>query len=177
MKRIWTSLFFSLLIFLSGCAVSRSVKDPVMEQARQKILSGEAQCVLIRNNKIVYQEKGRGVSPLLALYKRQRTAMKDGVIVDKVIGRAAAAIAICGKVRHVHGEVMSEDAAEFLAKYNITSSSTLMVKRILNRKRNGLCPLEQSVLGIDDPYKALPAMEKRIAQLMNQAKKNLKKRK
>ena len=157
------AILSGVLCFLPGCAVhDRKSHESSMEQARDLVVSGKAECVLIRNGKIVYQQKGRGVSPLLALYKKQKSAMKDGVVVDKIIGRAAAAIAICGKVRHVHGEVMSEDAIEYLKEHKITSSSTLTVKRILNRKRNGLCPLEQSVQGINDPQKALRALEQKI---------------
>ena len=82
-----------------------------------------------------------------------------------MVGRTAAAIAICGKARHVHGEVMSEDAVKFLQKHGITTSQTLLVPRILNRKRNGLCLLEQSVAGIDAPAKALVSLKQRIATL------------
>ena len=66
------------------------------------------------------------------------------------------------KDRHVHGEVMSEDAAEFLKAHGVTSGCTLPVPRILNRKRDGLCPLEQSVAGIDDPEQALAALKNKI---------------
>ena len=169
MKKIFLlsgTVLCSFLFLLSACVSSGKYdSEKAMSQARDLIVSGKAQCVLVRNGAIVYQQKGRGVAPLLTLYKTQRDKMKGAVVVDKVIGRAAASIAICGEVRHVHGEIMSEDAAEFLKEHNITSSSTLMVKRILNRKRNGLCPLEQSVLGIRDPRKALRAMEKKIREM------------
>lgn len=89
--------------------------------------------------------------------------MADAVIVDKVVGRAAAAIAICGKARHVHGEVMSEDAAGVPESarhhFRLHAAGAL---RILNRKRDGLCPLEQSVAGIDDPEQALAALKNKI---------------
>lgn len=178
MKKIWIFALLSAVCILNGCVSPDSQCPPdVMDQARNLVVKGKAECVLIRDNKIAYQQKGRGVSPLLALYKAKRPLMKDAVVVDKVIGRAAAAIAICGKVRHVHGEVMSEDAAEFLLQHNITSSSTLTVKRILNRKRSGLCPLEQSVQGITDPRKALFALEKKIRSMQKNARKNAAKRK
>ena len=43
-----------------------------------------------------------------------------------------------------------------------------MVPRILNRNRDGLCPLEQSVLGFDDPVAALEALRARIAEMQQQ---------
>lgn len=138
-----------------------------MEEARKIIQNGKAECVLIKNDTIYAQERGRGVSPLLVMYDNHREAMSGATLVDKVIGRAAAAIAICGKVRHVHGELMSEDAVEFLNNNSITTSYTTLVHRILNRKRDGLCPLEQSVEGIEDAANALEALRKRIETLQN----------
>ena len=136
-------------VLFSGCTAA---PEPQLETARQMIQTNRAECVLITAD-------GR------PLYETRQSDMAGATVVDKVVGRAAAAIAICGKARHVHGEVMSEDAVKFLQKHAITTSQTLLVPRILNRKRNGLCPLEQSVAGIDDPAKALVSLKQRIATL------------
>lgn len=138
-----------------------------MEEAKKLIQDGKAECVLIKNDSI-YQESGRGVSPLLVMYDGHKDVMQGATLVDKVIGRAAAAIAISGKVKHVHGELMSEDAVEFLNSNGITTSYTTLVHRILNRKRDGLCPLEQSVEGIDDAETALVSLRNRIASMQKQ---------
>ena len=143
-----------------------------LDRAKMLIRTGKAECVLLKGGKITHIERGRGVSPLLRLYDRNPDAMRGGIIVDKVIGRAAAAIAICGGAEFVHGELMSEDAQRYLQEFNIAASHTLMVHRILNRKRDGLCPLEQSVSGISNPQQALSAMRKRIAQMMKKAPKH-----
>jgi hypothetical protein len=138
-----------------------------MEKAKKMIEEGKAECVLLQDGKISQIERGRGVSPLLRMYDRDPKAMKGGIIVDKVIGRAAAAIAICAGVKFVHGQIMSEDAQSFLKDNNIGSSAALKVHRILNRRRDGLCPLEKSVSGIDDPAEALSALRKKISELMS----------
>ena len=160
--RFFSSLLFAFIASL--CASAADSYEPVAE-ASAMIREGKAECVLIREGKIVYVERGRGVSPLLNVYDQHKDEMKGGVVVDKVIGRAAACIAICAKVTHVHGEVMSEDAVEFLKENGITASSTLLVPRILNRKRDGLCPLEKSVEGITDPEKALVSLRAKIEAL------------
>ncbi len=149
------------LPFLAGCS---SFDWSCVEDARQQVITGRAECVLIYNNDAaLHLERGKGVSPLLNVYDKHKEKMKHSIVVDKVVGRAAAAIAICGKVRHVHGEVMSEDAAAFLKEHNITSTHTLLVPRILNQKRDGICPMEKSVEGIADPEKALAALRAKIA--------------
>ena len=165
MKKIFfciTALFFAIVF--SSCVCGR--KESEYEKASILIREGKAECVLLRDGKIFHIERGRGVSPLLVMSKKFRKEMAGGGIVDKVIGRAAAAIAINGKVKYVHGEVVSEDAVEFLKKHNIRVSWTLKVPRILNYSRTGLCPLEKSVEGIHDPVKAQKALEAKIRQMM-----------
>ena len=166
MIRILSASFaFLTVLFLAGCASAVPEPEPAVEQAKAMIREGRAECVLVRDGRIVCIERGRGVSPLLSVYEKHRDAMNGAVVVDKVIGRAAAAIAICGRASHVYGEIMSEDAEDFLRTNGISSSCGLKVHRILNRKRDGLCPLEQSVLDHSDPEKALAALKIRVAEL------------
>lgn len=157
-------VLIAALTFVCSIGVMAQSK---MEEAKKLIQEDKAECVLIKSDS-VYQERGRGVSPLLVMYDAHKDVMQDATLVDKVIGRAAAAIAICGKVKHVHGELMSEDAIEFLNDNGITTSYTTLVHRILNRKRDGICPLEQSVEGIDDAADALVSLRKRIASMQKQ---------
>ncbi len=163
-------LFLESLTMFSLIACS-TIEMPDVSKGRQLILDGKAECVMMNNNEIIAVESGRGLSPLLRMYDKHKSQMKDAVIVDKVIGRAAASIAIYGKARYVYGEVMSEDAVEYLKEHKIDSGYTLLVPRILNRKRNGLCPLEKSVEGINDPDKALTALRTKIAELSKANKK------
>ncbi len=152
-------------LFLTACATLPAPEEgPLREKARQLILNGQADCVVIRDGKIITQKQGGGVMPLLLIYKYETFALHGSTVVDKVIGRAAAAILICGKVRHVHGEVMSEDAVKFLNRHGVTSSYTLLVPRILNRKRDGLCPMEQKVQGLNNPYEALLSLLSILSQ-------------
>lgn len=164
MKVTFKYAFLVVLSFLCSIEIMAQSK---MEEAKKMIQDGKAECVLIKNDSIYGQERGHGVSPLLVMYDEHKEAMLNATLVDKVIGRAAAAIAICGKVKHVHGELMSEDAVEFLNNNGITTSHTSLVHRILNRKRDGLCPLEQSVEGIDNAANALVALRKRIESMQN----------
>ena len=86
------SIFLCLCLLFSACCTGR--KGTEYDKAKQLIREGKAECVLLREGKILHLEKGRGVSPLLAMSKKYDREMAGGEIVDKVIGRAAAAIAI-----------------------------------------------------------------------------------
>ena len=171
-KSVFLLTALLLLLAAAGCR-SRDAEAPRdadrFAEARDLITSGRAECVVITADGRIVAERGRGVSPLLKCYDSHAAEMKGATVVDKVIGRAAAAIAILGQAKHVHGEVMSEDAVVFLLANGVFASHTLLVPRILNMKRDGLCPLERSVEGITDPAAAVAALRRRIAELQRGA--------
>ncbi len=145
-------------------------EQALIETGRNLIVNGEAECLLIQDGVILAQARGRGASPLLTIYDTHRDAMANGIIVDKVIGKATAAILLCGKVKHIHAELISDDAIRFLQQSpTLTISYTKRVPHILNRKMDGLCPLEATVKEIDAPEAALAALRAKI-EIMKQAK-------
>lgn len=129
------------------------------------VRSSGAECVLVRGGEIISSGRGRGVDPLLSLYDDAPAAFTGAAVVDKVIGRAAAFIAVSGKAGYVYGLVMSEDAEELLLRHGVECGYDEKVPRILNRSRDGLCPLEASVQGIESPEAALDALRRRVSEL------------
>ena len=152
-----------LAAVISGCCCAKV--ECAERKAIEMIRSDRAECVIVKDNSIVVVERGRGVSPLLKIYDNHRKEMSGAAVVDKVIGRAAAFIVIAGNSTSVYGKIMSEDALELLKKHNISAKYDLLVPKILNQKRDGLCPLEDSVKNDSDPAKALESMRKRISEL------------
>ena len=151
------------MAFAAGAACAD--ESDAVEAARKLIAAGQAECVVIRGGRS-WCEKGRGVSPLLEFHDhREPGFLRGATVVDKVIGRAAAMIAISGGATCVHGEIMSEDARVLLESRGVKVSYGTLVPRILNADKSDLCPLEKSVEGIDDPEQALTALRKRIEEL------------
>lgn len=161
------SFLLSLLLF-SASAFAGDVLD--LEGARELIVSAQAECVLLREGAEPAIERGRGVSPLLRLYDANTNAFRGATVADKIIGRAAAFIAIRGGARSVYAEIMSEPARRLLAEHGIETGYTLLVPQIRNDARTGLCPLEDSVREETDPEKALAALRARIAALASGAR-------
>ena len=151
----------------ADCCAEKYVEElnDSIKTARQKILDGKAGCIIIKNGKIIHDENGRGISPILDIYRQHPDKMKDSFLVDKVIGKAAAMVAICGKVKFVHAELICDSAVEILEKHNIKVTYTKRVKDILNRRRDGLCPMEKTVLNISDPASGVTALEAAVAKM------------
>lgn len=166
LKRCGKRLLALTMLAAAGFTVAAAETDPV-ETARKMIAEGKAECVVIRGSR-TFSEHGRGVAPLLEfLDHREAGFLRGATVVDKVIGRAAAMIAIFGGATRVHGELMSEDGKALLESHGVTVTYGTLVPRILNADRSDLCPLEKSVEGIDDPEQALTALRKRIEELKN----------
>lgn len=158
------SAFLGVFLFMTALSAAPAKSD--MITARKLLLENKAACVLLNNEgEMIACESGRGISPLLNIYDKFKGDLKNCTVVDKVIGRATAAIAVCGKVRHVHAEIMSQGAVDMLKKHKISVTYTLRVPHILNRKKDGLCPMEETVLKIDDPVKALAALRIKLTEL------------
>ena len=132
------------------------------EQAKKLVKSGEAAAVVVKDNQIVAEASGKGVLPLLDIYDKHPESLKDGSLIDKVIGRAAAFIAIDGQVRTVYGEIMSQEAFELLQKHHIPATYGQIVPQILNKSKDGLCPMEQTVIHASSVQEAVSLLRNKL---------------
>ena len=145
---------------VSGLAEQRCVtpmgEADLLAEMTGLVTRGEAAVVAARNGVIVARETGRGVKPLLRILDAGR--LPGTVLVDKVVGRAAAAICLVGGVRRVHALLMGEDAAALLRANGVSVTAEKTVPRILNRDQSAPCPLEKTVEGLTEPAKMVKAL-------------------
>lgn len=142
--------------------------DP-FETAKQLIKSGEASCIVIQEGAIIHTASGRGVSPILKLYRGEPEKLAGAFVVDKIIGKAAAMILLLGKATAIYGEVMSAAAYQYLTERGVDAQYGRCVDVITARDEKGICPIEKSVLEIDDPNEGLVKIQETIAILMQNA--------
>ena len=95
---------------------------------------------------------------------------KDADIEDTVVGKAAASLYVLAKIKFIYAHTLSEAAKSYLEKNNVSFKYDKLVKEIRNRSNTDMCPLEKSVIHIDDPVIAKTALENTIQKLMNQKK-------
>ena len=143
--------------------------DGVLAEALKSIDSGRISCVIIKDGSIIHTADGRGVSPLLKIYANQPEILNGAFVVDKIIGKAAAMVLVLGHVKRVYGVVMSVAGREYLDKRGIKAESGRCVDVISNRDRNGICPIEKSVMDIDDPQEGLKVIGSTVANLTKSA--------
>ena len=143
--------------------------EEVFKKAKDLIASGDYSFIIIKDDKIAYKDSGRGVKPIMKVIDNDRELLKDAVIVDKIIGKAAALLLDLGGVNSVYGELMSRPAQEYLKSRGIMTDCGRCIHVISNRTGDGICPLERSVSEVNDPEAAYGILKETIAELMKAA--------
>lgn len=144
--------------------------NDVLAEARRLIAEGKSAVLLVKDGTFCESGNGRGLGPLLDLYDRSPKALMGAWVIDKVVGKAAAAICVAGGAKRVHAELMGEAAAKLLDEKGIPYTATKTVPLILNRDRSGSCPLEATVKDLTDVDEMLKAIRAKLAELRKQAK-------
>lgn len=86
----------------------------------------------------------RGVADLMDLLEKDPAFLQGARIADKVVGKAAAALMIKGGVVRLHTDTLSQPAFDLLNNEgSIQVEYDQLVPYIVNRKKDGWCPLEQ----------------------------------
>lgn len=134
--------------------------------AAEAIRQGNADCVLLHPNTEPFYGHGRGVRPLVQLLEQDPVRLKGALLVDKIIGKAAAMLAVLGGVKQVYALTISLAGQQYLQAHGIAVQGEVTVEQIFNRTGDGLCPLEQSVLELEDAQQGYRQLKKTIARLM-----------
>lgn len=134
-----------------------------MEELKEILFAG-AYSLVMRNGEIRTFD-GRGVSDLFRLLKEDPAFMKGAEAADKVIGKGAAALMILGGVRDVYGEVVSEAALRLFEDEGVKVSYGTLVPHIINRKGDGICPVETLCADCRTAEECLPLIADFIMKL------------
>lgn len=139
-----------------------------LEKAVCQLHERDTSCVIINGKKEVWSSEALGIKPLMSKLREDKAAFTGCVIADRVVGKAAALLAVLGGADAIYGEVMSESAATLLEQKGMYFEYETKVPYIENRTRTGRCPMEEAVLSTDDPKEAFLRLEETIKGLMEQ---------
>ncbi len=120
-------------------------------------------CIVQKDSRIL-TSKLRGIRPLLD-WIEQGEDLHGACAADRIVGKAAAMLYVFMGVKGVFAEVLSESGLAVLRKYGIYAEYATLTPKIINREGTGLCPMEQTILTIDEPSAAYTALAKKAAEL------------
>ena len=125
-----------------------------IEYLKDILLKENHTIVIYKSDASVVVSDDRGVAPLMKLLNEDKEQLRDSMIADKVIGKAAALLMVYGKVKEVFTPTISVPAIEVFKNHNVKITYDKIVERIINRKGDGLCPMETLCLNTDNPEEA-----------------------
>lgn len=114
-----------------------------------------------------YKSSDNGIKPILLRINENRYFFKDLSVADKIIGKASAMLLVYSGVKEVNALVLSKSGQEILEKYHVKYSYEELVEYIINRKGDGMCPMEMTVKDIDDLENAYSALNDKVKELKN----------
>ena len=130
-------------------------------------LHGHSIC-LCRHGEIIFDD-GKGISPMMKFIAAGRD-LRGYCAADLIVGKAAAMLFVKAGIAEVYGETMSKAGSEYLRSHGIPFSYDNLTDRIINRKGDGICPMEKAVADISDPDEGYEALKQRILELQNSNK-------
>lgn len=83
-----------------------------------------------------------GIKALRRIYKERREVLRGATVTDIIIGKGAACFLIAGGIRHLNVDVISRAGLDMLQKAGIPVYPKQIVPMIINRKKDGQCPIE-----------------------------------
>ena len=137
----------------------------MLKQLRHILHTTNCSCVIANGDKIesFYQ---RGIKDLYELLHSNRSLLEGATIADKVIGKGAAALMIVGGVTMVYADVISEPAMELFKQFSIKVEYDKKVANIINRRGDGICPVEERCTECNTIEECLVKIDEFIKSIM-----------
>jgi hypothetical protein len=112
-----------------------------------KFIASEDTLRIYAGDKLVFASTKDRLLPLMEYLEHHAAVHGDVVIFDKIIGNAAALLAIKAECREVFSPLGSERAIETLERYGVGYHFTRTVSCIQRADGEDMCPMEKLSLG------------------------------
>ena len=120
--------------------------------------------LIYMDGEIIFSSADGGINPLIeAIDALGRGRLCGSVVVDRIVGRAAALLAAYMEATEVHAALISAGAKEALHRHGIRFHFTEETPTIRSRDGADLCPFERLVLEIHDPEEAYRRIKAKLS--------------
>jgi len=122
--------------------------------------------VLVRDGAVLMKDDRRGIGPMYDIATKERRLACGSSLADKVIGKAAAMLAVDAGIDKLYAAVLSEEAERVLSEEGIYYEFKRKVPFIQNRQKSGKCPME--LLAGDLAHGQVEELKKRLAEFLKE---------
>jgi hypothetical protein len=106
---------------------------------------------VMKEGKVLFKSREHRIKPLYLCLNQHGDEMKGAIVVDKLVGAAAAYLCILGKVKRVITPVISRTARNALEEADISVHAEKIIVNVMNQDKTGLCPMEKLARELQSP--------------------------
>lgn len=139
---------------------------------KEVLIKEELTCVLAEENGIILRSKEKGVMPLYNFIQREGVSESSLLMADKIVGKAAAYLALYAGVKYLYTHKISKGGLYILQRHGVEVSYDKVVPYIYNRMKTGQCPMESGLEGITQIEEAWHILDTFIKNRESQKAKN-----
>lgn len=123
-------------------------------------------CIIYRNDKVIFTSEYRGVRPMMEYMKSYGPSQEPLTIIDRIMGKGAVLLAVLIGATNIKTPIISEPALALALKHKHQVEYGKKIPFVINRTGDGRCPIESSILDIDDIEEGYEVIKVTIAELM-----------
>ncbi len=121
--------------------------------------------MVYRDGQLIFQSASKGIRPHLEAIERHGEALRGTLMVDKIVGRAAALLILYSGAAEAQAQVLSRPGKQVLDMHGLQTGYVELVDHIKTRDGSIYCPFERMVQGVTDPGEAYAAITERMRSL------------
>ena len=118
--------------------------------------------------RLIFQSSSKGIRPHLEAIDSLGEKLHDSIMVDKIVGRAAALLILYSKAAEAHAALISTPGRRVLEEHGLRFSYAEETPHIKMLNGRIYCPFEAMVQGLSDPGEAYRAIVEKMTALKEQ---------
>jgi len=125
--------------------------------------------MIYKDGRLIFQSASKGIRPHLEAIEDHGEALRGTLMVDKIVGRAAALLILYSEAAEVHAQVLSRPGKQVLDQHGLAIMYEELVDHIKMKDGNIYCPFERMVQDVSDPAEAYAAIVEKMNSLKTQS--------
>jgi len=121
--------------------------------------------MIYRGGRLIFQSASKGIRPHLEAIEMHGEALHGTLMVDKIVGRAAALLILYSEAAEAHAQVLSRPGKQVLDQQCMATTYEELVDHIKMKDGSIYCPFERMVQGVNDPDEAYAAIVEKMNSL------------
>ena len=137
-----------------------------IDRAKRALEKGHT-LVLCKGGEVLTSDLS-GIAPMLAFIGEGKD-LRGWSAADAIVGKAAALLFVYAGIAEAYAKVLSEEGEKVLKTHGVPYTCGEKTRHIINRRGDGICPMEKAVLNVSDSAEALVVLRRTHAALCGKA--------